>query len=285
MASSRQRPWSLGIYTGTSPFSLVPAKRADNPVLAIDDVTDFPAGYLADPFMLEHEGRWNMFFEAKNMETRRGVIGLATSNDGFEWRYQGTVLAEPWHQSYPCVFRWRGDHYMLPEGVDGGPLRLYRAHRFPEDWRCVDSLLDVRCVDATPLYRDGRWWLFACTTPGAHRTLSLFHADRLEGPWTEHPASPLVDDDLRTARPAGRMLELEGRLFRFAQDCRRIYGERVLAHEILELTPTRYREREHAANPVLAPSGKGWNGRAMHHLDPHPLPDGGWIACVDGQLA
>ncbi len=81
------------------------------------------------------------------------------------------------------------------------------------------------------------------------------------------------------------MLRLDGRLFRFTQDCRRIYGERVLAFEILELTPASYRERQCSTKAVLAPSGQGWNGGAMHHIDPHPLPGAGWIACVDGQPA
>ena len=59
------------------------------------------------------------------------------------------------------------------------------------------------------------------------------------------------------------------------------YGWRVRAFEIEELRRERYREREQPT-PALEPSGAGWNGAKMHHLDAHRLRDGSWKACVDG---
>ena len=32
----------------------------------------------------------------------------------------------------------------------------------------------------------------------------------------------------------------------------------------------------------MEPTGEGWNKDRMHHVDPHQLEDGSWIACVDG---
>ncbi len=55
--------------------------------------------------------------------------------------------------------------------------------------------------------------------------------------------------------------------------------------EITELTTKRYHEREVNESPVLKASGVGWNASGMHHIDPHLLDDGRWIACVDGQVA
>ena len=60
------------------------------------------------------------------------------------------------------------------------------------------------------------------------------------------------------------------------------YGSQVRAFEVSELTTTSYVEREHAQSPVLTASGNGWNRLGMHHVDPHLLPDGSWIAAVDG---
>jgi hypothetical protein len=56
----------------------------------------------------------------------------------------------------------------------------------------------------------------------------------------------------------------------------------VRAFEIGLLTRTEYREEAIRSNPTLGPSGNGWNAGGMHHLDPHPLEDGSWLACVDG---
>jgi hypothetical protein len=139
-------------------------------------------------------------------------------------------------------------------------------------------------VDSSPFEHGGRWWMLAQSTsdPG-YGTLRLFHAPALAGDWAEHPDSPVIEGDPRIARPAGRVLRFDGRLFRFAQDCRDGYGMRVTAMEIVRLDVAGYEEVECPGNPVLHGSGRpGWNRSGMHHLDAHQLSSGGWIACVDG---
>ena len=59
---------------------------------------------VADPFMVFENGTWYMFFEAMNDFESRGVIGLATSEDGLSWQYQKIILNESFHLSYPYVF-------------------------------------------------------------------------------------------------------------------------------------------------------------------------------------
>ncbi|MCK4323273.1 MAG: hypothetical protein KAW89_01990, partial [Armatimonadetes bacterium] len=55
--------WSVGIYTGTSPFGLRPSDQVQQPVLSRADVTDVPAAFVADPFMVREASTWYMFFE------------------------------------------------------------------------------------------------------------------------------------------------------------------------------------------------------------------------------
>jgi len=89
--------WSIAIYTGTTPFNLQP----EPPVLTKFDVTDIPADFVADPFMLRRDDTWYMFFEVMHSKTQRGEIGLATSNDALSWTYDRIVLKEPFHLSFP----------------------------------------------------------------------------------------------------------------------------------------------------------------------------------------
>jgi len=79
--------WSIGIYTSSSPVSLMPAPGITNPVLRCDDVRDVCSLMVADPFTIKVGDIWYMFFE---LYTRRshGEIGCAISNDGFKWTYQ-----------------------------------------------------------------------------------------------------------------------------------------------------------------------------------------------------
>src|SRR2546422_3157213 len=50
--------WSIGIYTGASPFKLNAPSRVRNPVLTSRDVSDVRAAFVADPFMIKTNGSW-----------------------------------------------------------------------------------------------------------------------------------------------------------------------------------------------------------------------------------
>src|SRR5262249_55013165 len=134
---TRTQIWSIGIYQGKSPLTLAPALEINNPVLTHDSVSDAPAMFVADPFMLQAQGMWYMFFEVMNVQTGKGEIGLATSVNALRWRYQQIVLREPFHLSYPYVFQLENDYYMIPESYQANSIRLYKAVEFPTQWAAV----------------------------------------------------------------------------------------------------------------------------------------------------
>lgn len=272
--------WSIGIYSGSSPLDLSPAPNC--PVLSHRDVDDVPAEFVADPFLVRREGTWYMFFEVLNSRTWKGDIGLAISDDALNWQYRGVVLSETFHLSYPLVFSWQGDDFMVPETLDLGGVHIYRASNFPDVWKREGCILDGVLADPTIFRFAEQWWLFGCPRPYRHDTLSLYSSPDLMGPWRPHAKNPLISSDPRKARPGGRVVEHQGRCFRFAQVCQPDYGTAVRAFEILTLNTEEYREREAQADPILAPSGQGWNARGMHHIDVQIDSSGGVIAAVDG---
>lgn len=272
--------WSISIYNGDSPFTLKPLVLT--PVLTNEHITDIPAEFVADPFMLQNDGTWYMFMEIMNTETKKGEIGLATSNDARAWIYHSSILSEPFHLSYPYVFEFENEFFMVPETLGAAAVCLYTAAEFPSRWSCVARLLEGRFADPSLFYYNDRWWLFVCSSPYQHDTLRLYFAPDLTGPWTEHPKSPIVTNDKRRARPAGRVIDFNNRLIRLAQDCVPQYGSSVRAFEIRELTTNNYSEVEIEHSPILKASGNGWNASGMHHIDAHRLRDGSWLACVDG---
>lgn len=282
--SEKRQLYSIGVVTGRSPFELGPSTKWVNPVITREDVSDVQALFVADPFMLRVDDVWYMFFEIFNGRTGKGEIGFATSRNCSKWEYQMVVLREPFHLSYPYVFRTDNEVYMMPESRRDSNIRLYRAKDFPMKWEFAGTLLSgQRFGDSSILHHGGRWWLFTETNPNLkHDTLRLFHADSLYGEWKEHPCSPVVRGNPHIARPAGRVCSYDGKVVRYAQDCYPIYGTRVKAFVVTELTETAYAEEEIATTPVLGPSEKGWNAGGMHHVDPHEVANGEWIACVDG---
>jgi hypothetical protein len=100
------------------------------------------------------------------------------------------------------------------------------------------------------------------TGSAANAALHACWAEELAGPWTAHVKDPLKWD-LATARPAGRPFEIEGTLYRPAQDCRETYGGAVHVMEVVELTPERFREVQALR---LTPDPSWPYPHGLHHL-------------------
>lgn len=274
--------WAIGIYQGDNPLSLKPPEGVNNPVIKSDDVTDVKAKYVADPFMVNYQNKWYMFFEVFNALTSQGDIGYALSHDGFHWEYKKIVLDEAFHLSYPYVFLWDGNFYMIPESYNAGEIRLYRAVSFPEKWTLDNKLIDGIYVDNSIVFLKDTWWLFTCSRPRNHDVFNLFFASDLKGPWIEHPMSPIIRGDATKAQGAGRILFIGDNIIRFAQHSKKTYGKAVNAFIITELNRSSYSEKPYERNPILRAQGKGWNRHGMHHVDAHEVAPGKWIAAVDG---
>ena len=271
------------------PARFVPSDHV-SPVLTAADVTDFGrTDCVADPFLFVTEaGDWHMFFEVyTHNRDPTAAIAHAVSDDGYDWTYDRVVLETDEHLSYPYVFTWRGDHYMVPDrwAKERGPapVTLYRAESFPHEWTPVADLVRPATSrhDFSPFRWEGRWWALI----GDGTDLYAYYSDGLETPdWTPHEGNPVARNRPRAARPGGRPVVFDDHILAFYQDCERRYGERVRAFEITELTPTAYTDTERPHSPALEPpGGLGWNSGAMHQID--PWYDGeGWHCVVDGNL-
>jgi hypothetical protein len=282
----RHARWSIGIYRGHDPLSMAPHPGlGGRAAVSVDTLRGMPADGVADPFLVRQGEEWLMFFEIESRQSGRGEIGLARSADALSWRFDGVVLKESFHLSYPHVFEWEGAYYMLPECASTGTLRLYKANAFPYGWTFHAELLRGNLADATPFRHEGRWWILALDGFRGRDALVLFHADRLEGPWLQHDRNPIRDADRQCSRPAGRVFPLGPHLVRLAQDYSQDYGREVRAFAITRLTPGAFEEvaLPSSGAPVLGPSGTGWNAAGMHHMDAHQIAPAEWIACVDGK--
>jgi len=221
----------------------------------------------ADPFLIEAGGETHLFFEDLVWLEAKGVISHCRLDEAGIPSSSRTVLSRPYHLSYPFVFRWQDQLYMLPETAQNQTIELYRATAFPGEWKLELRLLEGwRATDAT-LHEDenGHWWMFVTIDErrdGTSDELFLFQAASPLGPWRPHPSNP-IQSDICYARSAGRLLRRNGRLLRPAQDGSRRYGGALWLMEVLELTPQRYREQP------LCRLGPEWlrDNLCLHHLD------------------
>lgn len=279
---SRREQWTIGIYRSNSPFHFNALQGWINPLFRAEDVTDLPAKFVADPFLVKEDDMWNLFFEVYNNDTKQGDLAVATSKNTWTWNYEKVIIDESFHLSYPYVFKADDDYYLIPESFEVNSIRLYKADDFPTKWSFVKTLVEGRdYVDNSIVYYNNKWWLFSSVT--SNDTLYLHYADSLTGPWKEHPQSPIVVGDVHKSRPSGRLLIYEGKLYRFTMDINPPVGtHQVMAYEITEITHETYSEKLAQEDPVVKPSGSGWNGQAMHQLDPVQVDSDSWVASVDG---
>ncbi|MDG2052922.1 MAG: hypothetical protein P8J69_04060 [Flavobacteriaceae bacterium] len=271
--------WAIAIYRGKTPSKLEPWIEAPETVLTFEDVTDVKADFVADPFMILINDLWYMYFEVLNNTSGLGEIGYAISSDCIQWTYRKIILREKFHLSYPMVFENNQELYMIPETRQAGEIRLYKADAFPEKWRQEKVLVKGNYADATIFNNEDQWWMFALK---GTKDLHLFYSDSLLGDWISHPANPIIENNMKTSRPAGRIIKENGSVYRLAQDGVPLYGNKVRMFKIINLNRTSYEERELDESPILKGSRKGWNSIGMHHVDAHQLENKSWIACVDG---
>lgn len=234
----RRMQWQIAVRRG------LPGSPVDRDWSSFKPITRASAGFLADPFVVTHAGATWIFAERFDLKTARGVIACAQlADDGnlTDWR---DVLERPYHLSFPNVFAYDGDMYMIPEGSRSGRVELFRAIEFPYRWQ-LDSVLWHHAGRDTVLHVDAnRQHYFFTTLRQSERAapqLFLFIADSLRGRWRLHPACPL-ETNARYARNAGALFWSDGALYRPSQDCVPYYGSGIHFHKIAALTPHEYRE-------------------------------------------
>ncbi|MEH7388359.1 hypothetical protein V7147_23610 [Bacillus sp. JJ1521] len=273
--------WSISVFNShTMIFQRLNEKAIKKPILKASDVIDVPAEFVADPFIISFDSKLFMFFEILDKTSGKGIIGLATSRDGENWNYDRAVLKENFHLSYPYVFKYDDNFYMIPESSEANQVLLYKAKNFPYEWEVVNGLIGGQYVDSSIFHYNDKWWLFA----GKSGKLHLFYSDKLEGDWSEHPNSPLISDNKSITRPGGRVIVDKDTIYRYTQDGKPSYGSAVRVFKITQLSESEYAEEE--LNLVLSGTKKerDWNKDGMHTIDQLKMADNQWLVAVDGHI-
>lgn len=203
----RERTEGLLLSDRETPFALIPNTRRT---------------WEADPFLFEHEGTPYVFSEMYDYLTRRGGIGYSRLENG-RWSKWKLVIDEPFHMSFPNVFRLGKEIVMVPETSADRSLRLYRAVAFPDRWELVKVLAeDVMWVDTTFWQEADKW--FAITRDLEHwddqRDLLL----ELNEAFDILTVTPIREGDSARSRQGGNFFAVRGTEFRVTQDCTEHYG-------------------------------------------------------------
>jgi hypothetical protein len=205
--------------------------------------------YLADPAGFTDSGSIHILHEDYSYATKKAGISetiMEGNQESVTWKWKSgkrlRVLSEDNHLSYPFAFEHNNIVYCLPESYQSSKITLYKRDaatgKFVEPRHLLEN---VKAVDPTILFYEGKWWLFFTDHQYSNSHLYLYFSDALSGKYLPHPLNP-VKTDIRSARPAGTPFIHDKVLFRPAQDCSVTYGGRIAINRVTTLTTDDFAE-------------------------------------------
>jgi hypothetical protein len=263
-------PWSLGYgFSKEYPDSISVSK---NKIYSFENlnIDNDSTQFMADPFFVKEKDTFYIFFEHKIKNIHPAKIGLLTSKDGYNYNYKGTVLKEKFHLSYPQVFKYKNEYYMIPETQSAENVLLYKAEKFPYDWKICDTLIaNIKLKDPSIFLSDT---LNIIAGSDANLTMQLYTSNSLFGDWKLHKnPNPLMGSE---SRPGGRFYNAKDGLILPVQNSSHGYGYGISLYKF-KFNKSNY-EVEKIKNLFLKRQKNIPEFNAgMHQLD---------IQDVDGQL-
>jgi hypothetical protein len=232
--------------------------------------------FLADPFFVKEKDTFYLFFEHKTTKSNAD-IGLLTSVDGKKYQYRGTVLSQKFHLSYPQVFKYRNDFYMVPESKQSNRVLLYKAHRFPFDWRICDTLVNnVQLVDPSIYLSDS---LNIMVASDYAKNMYVYAADSLFGRWNLHQKPiALIGTE---SRAGGRFFADKNGLLLPVQNFTNGYGYGVSLYRF-SFKGGSYKVRREKPFFLIANENVKEFNAGMHHLDVQRLDAAHYYYVYDG---
>lgn len=167
--------------------------------------------FLADPFVIKKNNTNYIFVEDFFYSNNKGSISVVSVKDN-NYKFMGIALEEDFHLSFPFVFEWEREIFMIPETSKAKEIRLYKCDIFPMKWK-LDKILmkNVDAADTMVVYIKDKWFMFTniCSAGiGDHGSeLHIFFSENLKSNnWHSiKSGNPVIFDSLK-ARNGGMIL-------------------------------------------------------------------------------
>ena len=183
--------------------------------------------WCADPFLVQEKGKTYVFVELMDRYRSYGLLGYAEINNANTDAKVKILKDLGYHTSYPNVFKYRDQWYMIPETSANNSIELYKATRFPDKWEKVSDLIKgINAVDSTVFWHDNKLMMFIYQSYGDENKLSIGEL---------HPEKQLVDNirvckeyHKKIGRPGGAILYTQTEEIRPTQYGVNRYGEKLV---------------------------------------------------------
>lgn len=270
--SPESNGWSIGFRTIDAPLQKIfPSESNIISHDSLNRITRSPTRFLADPFLFYEDDIYYLFFEHQG-EEGPAKIGLFQSPDGLNYSFKGDVIDESFHLSFPQIFKYKQDYYILPESAAINQVILYKAINFPMEWKISDTLIkNIKLKDPAILMTDT---MNLITGIDENWNQQIFKSDSLFGKWDRDASFKIKKGN--EIRPGGNFFSVKGEWFIPFQNNKEGYGTGVSLYNLREK-----KFEKVLSNQLYKSDSIKWFGRGMHHLNMNKI-NGKYYAVYDG---
>lgn len=220
--------WNIG-FASTTPKELIECKS-----LGVLEWLKHPYKdrFFADPFVYSWTDEEIVVF-VEELEFDRPIgrlTELVVDAKTKKLLHKYTLLELDSHLSYPAIIYNDGEVLVCPENGTTGKLTLYKYDKELHKLHPVKVIIEEALADATIYKTSDSYYMFATKVPKTQEDLYLYKSDCFDGDYEE---VGLVSKGREHSRPAGNLFEVDGCLYRPAQNCSKRYGGAV---EVMKCT-------------------------------------------------
>ena len=198
--------------------------------------------WCADPFLFEKDNKIYLFCEYTNENKSKSYIAY---KELFPVEEKKWSLAYEFsgHTSYPCIFEFKDNLYMIPETVFANEIVVLKFDFSSKKWKQHSTLLTGKnCPDTTFIEIDGLPYIFIYEIK-AHNERYL-HLSLLDEELRNIKNDIIVEKyNCPDGRPGGNCIKVDNKLIRVVQPGINHYGER-LSFRQFSFVDDKYEENE-----------------------------------------
>lgn len=133
------------LFLETTDWNVAWKKENDNIYTLINNPVGF---WLADSLVFSCDEGTFLFVEAFDKNENIGKLAVLKFN-GEEFSDFQIILEKDYHLSYPYVFEYNKQYYMIPETSGNNCIELYISETFPYKWKKIKTIFEGKYVDTS----------------------------------------------------------------------------------------------------------------------------------------
>lgn len=189
--------------------------------------------WFADPFILDvTESDIVILAEEYSYNLRRGRIArVVIDRKTYEEKKFEIILDLSTHLSFPFIFRYENNIYIMPENSASGSSFIYKYDDETRELQKVQIVSDRPLTDAIIFNYKDKYYLLSTNLPDPNgKTLCIYSFNPKE--LKVETLLQTVEFNSQVARNAGGIIKINNNLYRPAQDCAKCYGNGVVIQKI-----------------------------------------------------